>query len=164
MFKIEYGNIKNSGEAQRSKCIKFNTLNGYPCTIIARASLKGERATQLLRQARRPRKAKPQPRWMRHRHVRRAAHASDNFMELRQGAMRSPLILCALGKNTMDDGCQTPKAVSRCPSEPFAVFAQFAPEFDWGSSLSGQFARVQYARLSHNRLPNASDPIYFYHD
>ena len=66
MFKIEDGSIKNSGNPQRSKCIRFNTLNGYFYVKIARETPKGERAVQLSRQTRSPHKAKPQPRWMRH--------------------------------------------------------------------------------------------------
>jgi len=87
MFKIEDGSSKNSGNPQRSKCIRFNTLNGYFYAKIARETPKGERAVQLSRQTRSPQEAKTLPRWMRHLQVRRAAHASDNFMERRQGAL-----------------------------------------------------------------------------
>ena len=66
MFKIEDYSIKNSGNPQRSKCIRFNTLNGYFYVKISIGAPKGERAVQLLRQTRSPQEAKTLPRWMRH--------------------------------------------------------------------------------------------------
>jgi hypothetical protein len=58
MFKIEDGSSKNSGNPQRSKCIRFNTLNGYFYAKIARETPKGERAVQLSRQTRSPQRSK----------------------------------------------------------------------------------------------------------
>jgi hypothetical protein len=61
MFKIEDGSSKNSGNPQRYKCIRFNTLNGYFYAKIARETPKGKRAVQLSRQTRSPMKQSPSP-------------------------------------------------------------------------------------------------------
>ena len=68
MFKIEDASTKNGGNPQRnggnpqkSKCIKFNTLNGYFYAKISRGTPKGERAVQLSRQTRSPMKQSPCP-------------------------------------------------------------------------------------------------------
>jgi len=68
MFKIEDASTKNGGNPQRnggnpqkSKCIKFNTLNGYFYAKISRGTPIGERAVQLSRQTRSPMKQSPCP-------------------------------------------------------------------------------------------------------
>ena len=61
MFKIEDASTKTGGNPQRSKCFKFNTLNGYFYAKISRGTPKGERAVQLSRQTRSPMKQSPCP-------------------------------------------------------------------------------------------------------
>ena len=66
MFKIEDASTKNGGNPQRSKCIKFNTLNGYFYAQISKISSKGERGAQLLRPPRGNHETLPQPHLVRH--------------------------------------------------------------------------------------------------
>ena len=114
MFKIEDASTKNGGNPQRSKCIKFNTLNGYFYAKISRGTPKGERAVQLSRQTRSPHEAKPLPRC-----------DAGNFMAFGRERLTSPR-----NTDTAERGGSAQRPTDRVsrPSEPLKII--FSGLFD----------------------------------